>query len=127
MVEKFFFLLLIVLGLLIVLTHQPPAEAQVSTMIGSQANLWEEAEIPATAASIPFDTRGFPNCSVFGHTGSLTDIYVQHSADDINYYSGELYTLANGDFSIHSIIASKFIRLYAESSTVITAMIQCKL
>jgi hypothetical protein len=123
-------LLAVVLASLVwimILDWRQSVDAQMSQMIGIQANLWNATVVTPGAVSAVFDTRGFPNCSVFGNVTATSTLTLQASADNINYYSTELTTLSNTDFGTHIIFGAKFIRMTTDTAATITATVQCKL
>lgn len=110
-----------------VLYRPQPVEAQMSMMIGTHANLWSNATPAAGGTSAAYDTRGFPTCTVFGITSGLATITVQMSADNVNFYGGDSLTMANGEFSMYTLIGSRYMRLGTDTGVTVTATIQCKL
>lgn len=106
-------------------------DGQVSlpTNMGSHANLWNAAAVGAGGNSAVFDSRGYPNCTLFGNSSVASNtITLQVSADGTNFYSGEVSTLAGagGDFGTFIVIGARYVRLQAAMAATITATAQCK-
>ncbi len=120
--------LVLTLAILFFALDRPqPVDAQMSMMIGTHANLWNNASPAGGGTSASYDTRGFPTCTVFGITSGLATITVQMSADNVNFYGGDSLTMANGEFSMYTLIGSRYMRLGTDTGVTITATIQCKL
>lgn len=95
--------------------------------IGTHGNAWNAAAVAAAGTSAAVDTGSAVHLSVFGNADAATDITLQWSEDNVNFYGTEKISLAAaGDFVMHLTSGAKYLRLSSSAAANITATIAGK-
>jgi hypothetical protein len=97
-------------------------------VVGAHANAWNAAAVLAAGTSTSIDCQYEDSVSAFGNTSAATDIEVEVSQDNTNFYkTGIKATGANGDFYL-SIpdLGARYVRLSSSAAATITATIAGK-
>jgi hypothetical protein len=97
-------------------------------LIGEHGNAWNAAALGADAVSAVIDTKNHAVVSVFGNASGATDVTVQYSQDGVNFYKGDVVSLAAaGDFKLDLTTGARYIRLKSSALTVtVTATVAGK-
>lgn len=96
-------------------------------VLGSQGNLWNNIAVGAGGFSNAFDSADYPFVAVFGNVSAATNIGIQVSADDANFYTVSTINLAAaGNFGSFFTAGAEWIRLQSSAAVTITATAQAK-
>lgn len=99
----------------------------IPPIVGTHGNAWNAAAVAANGVSAAIDCQFVSNITVFGNVNGATQITVQFSQDNVNFYDGVTVTVAaSSDISISGTFGSRYIRLKSSQARTITATIAGK-
>lgn len=95
---------------------------------GSHANAWNAAVVGVDGNSTVFDARRLRAVSVFGNSSGATNIAVQASQDNVNFYTFDTIVVAGaGNFGKnYEAVGARYIRLQSSAAVTLTATIAGK-
>jgi hypothetical protein len=96
--------------------------------VGIQANAWNNIAVLAAGVSTAIDIRYNQKASIFGNVSAATNLTIQYSQDNVNWYDSEtiINIAATGNFGRTIDIAARYIRLKSSAAVTITATIAGK-
>jgi hypothetical protein len=99
--------------------------AMWSPPVGTHANGWNNIAVSANGTSTAFDTIYTKTISVFGNASGATNLIVQLSQDNTNFYdSDKTITISGaGNFGTTFETGARYIRLKSSAAATITATI----
>jgi hypothetical protein len=110
-----------------------PNVAQTSKPVnGSHANAWNNVSVGAGGASASIDTQYAQSVTIFGNASAATDISIEVSMDNTNFYSNDngnvqdISLTGAGDFMMNLAVGARYIRLRSSGAATITATIAAK-
>lgn len=115
-----------VINTVIVGTEYALVTRPIPPVVGTHANAWNAVAVAANGVSASIDCQFVSNISVFGNVSVKTDIVVQFSQDNANFFDGTLTTANVGNFALSGTFGARYLRLKSTVASTITATIAGK-